>query len=474
MSKLFLILLVAVLYALACDANTLSRSKRRMNLVPTLTVDVSPSHTQIPVPFDTGKPKEYYFPVGQLFNVSCVIKNPSFMDHLAVSRRSMFNNGSLDEKVELLHSRGYAANPDFPNQKERLQVQTQEFYPDYDQQSRHIRVSVIMKALDISDTGFYKCEYQQIVKEIKIIVFKQAHSKSITFPVDEVKTVTLGESTPIACKVSDVYPKATVSFILPDGKAVSNKDVNNTDLSPKEPYFLYSEQASINYTPVYSAHGKNLTCSVFSIGSTNLTVEKTLTLDVNGFSLIKYQCQVYFTGSLNDLDVEYSCTYFANPKVEPKWFTSPSTLELINNQKTKIATSSLDSSKLEDQVKNNMKSSVVKTVAAAVNSTEVKDVAISSEESSSSNYVSSIEDLGNGLYAAKLKLKRVSVEDYKDFKLKFTVDNKVVEHVVALKKTGYKKRVEAQLGGSASVLSSNIVHSTLTIVVTSLFTLLSR
>lgn len=171
MTKLFFILLVAVLYALACDANTLSRSKRRMDLVPTLTVDVSPSHTQIPVPFDTGKPKEYYFPVGQLFNVSCVIKNPSFMDHLAVSRRSIFNNGSLDDKVELLHSRGYAANPDFPNQKERLQVQTQEFYPDYDQQSRHIRVSVIMKALDISDTGFYKCEYQQIVKEIKIVVF---------------------------------------------------------------------------------------------------------------------------------------------------------------------------------------------------------------------------------------------------------------------------------------------------------------
>lgn len=171
MTELFFKLLVAVLYALACDANTLNRSKRRMDLVPTLTVDVSPSHTQIPVPFDTGKPKEYYFPVGQLFNVSCVIKNPSFMDHLAVSRRSIFNNGSLDDKVELLHSRGYAANPDFPNQKERLQVQTQEFYPDYDQQSRHIRVSVIMKALDISDTGFYKCEYQQIVKEIKIVVF---------------------------------------------------------------------------------------------------------------------------------------------------------------------------------------------------------------------------------------------------------------------------------------------------------------
>lgn len=154
--------------------------------------------------------------------------------------------------------------------------------------------------------------------------------------------------------------------------------------------------------------------------------------------MINDQCLAYFTGNVNDMDVEYSCTYFANPKVMPKWFTSPSTLELINNQKTKIGTSSLDSSKLEEQAKNNMKSSVVTTVVASLNSTKVKDVAISSEESGSSNYVSSFEVLGNGLYTAKLKLKKVSVEDYKNFKVQFTVDNKVVEHVVALKKTGCK------------------------------------
>jgi hypothetical protein len=124
-----------------------------------------------------------------VFNISCVIKNPTFFDHLAVSRRTLLNNGSLDAKLDLLHSRGYSANPDFPNQRDRLQVQTLEFYPDYDPQSRHIRVSVIMKPLDISDTGLYKCEYQSIIKEIKIIVFKQAHSKSITFPATEVQKV---------------------------------------------------------------------------------------------------------------------------------------------------------------------------------------------------------------------------------------------------------------------------------------------
>ena len=57
-----------------------------------------------------------------MFNISCVIKNPTFFDHLAVSRRTLLNNGSLDAKLDLLHSRGYSANPDFPNQRDRLQV----------------------------------------------------------------------------------------------------------------------------------------------------------------------------------------------------------------------------------------------------------------------------------------------------------------------------------------------------------------
>ena len=130
--------------------------------------------------------------------------------------------------------------------------------------------------------------------------------------------------------------------------------------------------------------------------------------------------------------------FFANPRVDPKWFTSPSTLALIGQASGKVAAELLDGGKLEDQVKGSMKSSVVATIVA--NSSEVAgggEVAVPAEESEASNYVSSLEVLGNGLYSARLKLKRVTVDDYKEFKVKFaTLDGKVVEHVVALKKTG--------------------------------------
>ena len=107
----------------------------------------------------------------------------------------------------------------------------------------------------------------------------------------DITKVTLGEATNLACKVTDVYPRATISFVLPDGNKVDTKLVNFTDMSPKTPYFMYTEQASFDFTPVHSDFGKNLSCHVFSIGSTNLTIEKSLTLDVSGFSLLPEQCQ---------------------------------------------------------------------------------------------------------------------------------------------------------------------------------------
>jgi hypothetical protein len=61
----FLFLLLISLHARA-QAGRIGRSRRAIQLVPTLTVDVMPSQNQVPVPFDTGKPKEYFFAVGEV------------------------------------------------------------------------------------------------------------------------------------------------------------------------------------------------------------------------------------------------------------------------------------------------------------------------------------------------------------------------------------------------------------------------
>ena len=149
--------------------------------------------------------------------------------------------------------------------------------------------------------------------------------------------VKLNKSVEIGCRVKDVYPSATVSFILPDGKKVTK--VNKTDQSPlkNKSIYYYTELSEMQLTPKYTDHNKNLTCTVFSIGTENKTVEKTFILNVHGFQLTD-KCDKFFTGGVDDFDVEYSCTYFANPKVVPVWTT---TTEALAEGSKKIATESV-------------------------------------------------------------------------------------------------------------------------------------
>lgn len=467
------LLFTTLVYAIAL---TNARSAK-LKLVPTLTVDVSPSTALLPTPFETGKLKEYHFPVGERFNISCVIKNPSIRHFLSISRRTVMNNGTKDASFSLIGDRGYYANPDFPNQEDRLQVQTEEFFMDYDQSQLNLRVSVIMRNLKISDSGFYKCAYHDIVKEIKVNVFKQAHSQDIVFPITAVKTVNLKQPSKIACRVNEIYPKPTVSFVLPGGEKAKSKDIRSTDLSPSNnSYYFYSERAELNYTPVYSDHNKNLTCSVFSIGSTNLTVEKKLLMNVEGFQIVNDKCLSYFTADLNDQDVEYSCIFFANPPLKPIWTTKKNIPEGVKDEIKSDAekiVNELNTEKPDIEKTVSNFATVSSVVSKAINS--VSDlVEISEQEDASSNYVSSIEELENGLYKAVFKVKKASVDDFKEYTVKFTsTDSKITEHVVSLKKPGFDKRIKA-LGGSASFLSNNIVHSTLIIAVTSLFIHLNR
>lgn len=288
--------------------------------------------------------------------------------------------------------------------------------------------------------------------------------------------------------MNDVYPKPTVSFILPGGEKAEQSDVKFTDLSPSNnSYYLYSERSDLEYTPKYSDHNQNLTCSVFSIGSTNLTVEKSLLMNVEGFEIVSDKCLSYFTADENGQDAEYTCIFFANPPLKPTWSTKKKALELavdaiktdgkkIATDGKKIATDLLNSDIQKSDLKKTVDS--ILTTAASVVSKAVDSaselVQILEQEDADSNYVSSVEELQNGLFKAVLKVKKADGADFKDYTLKFkSTDNTVIEHVVSLKKTGFDKSIKA-LGSSASILSNNIVHSTLILVISSLFIHLNR
>jgi len=201
----------------------------------------------------------------------------------------------------------------------------------------------------------------------------------------------------IGCRVKEVYPAPYVSFILPNGKTATR--VNKTDQSIKnKTSYYYTEVSELQFVPKYTDHNKNLTCSVFTIGSSNMTVEKSLLLNVDGFQLTE-KCSTFFTGGIDDTDVEFSCVYFANPKVVPEWTTELESLkDDVSDVAKKIVTNGPDLSKITVPTG-------LSTDNKALNENIVK---ITNFETEKSNYVSSLEELGDGLYRASLRVKKVS------------------------------------------------------------------
>jgi hypothetical protein len=105
----------------------------------------------------------------------------------------------------------------------------------------------------------------------------------------DINTVNLDEPFNIGCKVSDVYPKPLVSFILPNGKTAPAELVNETELSNTDTsFYMHNLLNEISYTPTYADHNNNLTCSVFSQGSTNITTEKSERLNILGLNILSF------------------------------------------------------------------------------------------------------------------------------------------------------------------------------------------
>lgn len=170
---LFLTTLVYTLVFTTNYSNAHTIQKRGFNLVPTLTVDVAPILSQLPDPFNMGSIKEYHFALGERFNLSCVIKHPSFRYHMTIKRRALLNNGTKAEPINLVATNSYDPNPSLD--LNRLTTETDEYFGTYDPTARFFRVSVIIRKLQIADTGFYSCEYHNITKEIKMVVFSKSN-----------------------------------------------------------------------------------------------------------------------------------------------------------------------------------------------------------------------------------------------------------------------------------------------------------
>ena len=95
-SNAFIYLLIAIL--LLVDVESISIDQhfimKRNTIRPTLTVDIGPQSSSVPSVLNQDSISDYYFPVdGQLFNFSCVIKQPSYRFKIALLREQELNNG---------------------------------------------------------------------------------------------------------------------------------------------------------------------------------------------------------------------------------------------------------------------------------------------------------------------------------------------------------------------------------------------
>jgi len=90
---------------------------------------------------------------------------------MSIRRRAIFNNGTKGEDAGLVAPNSYDPHPSF--ERDRLTTDTDEYFGTYDPTARYFRVSVIIRKLQIDDTGIYSCDYHDITKEIKVVVFSK-------------------------------------------------------------------------------------------------------------------------------------------------------------------------------------------------------------------------------------------------------------------------------------------------------------
>jgi hypothetical protein len=179
-SNAFVYLLIAVL--LLVDVESISIDQhfimKRNTIRPTLTVDIGPQSSSVPSVLNQDSISDYYFPVdGQLFNFSCVIKQPSYRFKIALLREQELNNGEKKGPIDLTDPTDMTqVNPSL-SESNRLEIKFDEFNaPDKDkpdEQVKYLRASFLAKDLKIKDSGIYKCMYSNMSKQIKVVMFSK-------------------------------------------------------------------------------------------------------------------------------------------------------------------------------------------------------------------------------------------------------------------------------------------------------------
>lgn len=385
-------------------------------LTPTLTVDVGSQPPILPFP----EVDEFYFPVNaNLFNFTCMIKNPSYRYKMKITREQEFNNGSKNGPINLLNSDDMEnLNPAVADPRFKVVFD--------DSIERTIKVSFLANNVQIKDSGTYKCSYSNLNKQIKITVYKPAHQNSVQ--LQNYKSFELNKATEVACTVKDVYPKPIITFYSPTKQKFDNDLIVVDDISDKsDSIYAYTLVNRLTYTPKYTDHNKNLTCSVFSYSNKNETIDTSFKVNILGNEFVSSECKEAYHANVAELDIEIVCVFFSNPPLNAEWTTKQMRQSsIVVNSATTI-----------DGINSGSETSTIPPVTTMITQYE-ETVKIPSVDNDETNYIASLEEYGepgSGLYKAVIRIKTVREEDFKSYSIRLfgNKNNTVSEYSIKLK-----------------------------------------
>jgi len=120
--------------------------------------------------------------------------------------------------------------------------------------------------------------------------FSKNHSGSrrISRPYIRAAFKTVEINKPIdKCILNDVYQKPLISFLSPNNEVINDNLTQVTDSSVRnDVIYAYSSSSILIYTPKYTDNNKNITCSVYSYDSKNVTLATTYKLNIVGVEII--------------------------------------------------------------------------------------------------------------------------------------------------------------------------------------------
>lgn len=274
----------------------------------------------------------FYYPVGTPFvKLTCTIKSASLLIRLNLFKENITStNETL--KTDIMDTYQYVINPKL--ETSRFSVVPSETYQD---NVAYLKITFTIKDLRLADNGLYRCLYNHSYKDIKLEVYKPINTKdiSMTYVANNAtrdgsknKTdLTLSQTYAFLCKVTDIYPKPTVTFQV-NGLDVKNVDESHVITEP----FHYSVTANFSAYALQSNNFQAFSCVVRPNIPSLPNVSKTTILHVHGIDFNENECPTTVAVSVGEKNVTIACKFFAYPKPSINWSSKdPSDVDAEEN-----------------------------------------------------------------------------------------------------------------------------------------------